>query len=282
VDARDARGARGARDAVARAPAVRRALAGAAETDADPGTNHPITDRVFARHVASRMTRVLLVDDDPKLLSYVAKGLTAQGMECLVAADAEEALSLLAQPGLSMPDVALLDVMMGERSGWELLEEMRMRGHEMPVLFVTAKHAVDDRVRGLRLGADDYILKPFEFEELLARIEAVLRRRHTLPVLEVHDVRVDLAHRTVDRDGRRVELSPKEFDLLLALVEAQGRVLSRTELLKSVWGIEFDPQTNVVDTAIARLRKRLDRGARPLIQTVVGQGYCISPAEGSG
>jgi two-component system copper resistance phosphate regulon response regulator CusR len=173
--------------------------------------------------------------------------------------------------------VALLDVMMGGRSGWELLEEMRARGHDMPVLFVTAKHAVDDRVRGLRLGADDYVLKPFEFEELIARIEAVLRRRRALPVLEAHDVRIDLAHRTVERDGRRVDLSPKEFDLLLALVEAQGRVLSRAELLKRVWGIEFDPQTNVVDTAVARLRKRLDRGVEPLILTVVGEGYRIAP-----
>jgi len=224
------------------------------------------------------MTRILIVDDDPKLRSYVAKGLAAQGLESLVAADAAEALRLLEQPPGPTPDLALLDVMMGEVSGWDLLEQMRARGHDMPVLFVTAKHAVDDRVRGLRLGADDYILKPFEFEELLARIEAVLRRRRTLPVLEVHDVRIDLARRTVQRGGQRIELSPKEFDLLLALVEAQGRVLSRAELLQRVWGIEFDPQTNVVDTAVARLRKRLDRGSQPLILTVVGQGYCIAPS----
>ena len=122
------------------------------------------------------MTRILIVDDDPKFRGYVAKGLAAQGLETLTAGSAEEALDLLGAGG-PRPDVALLDVMMGGLSGWELLEQLRARGHDMPVLFVTAKPAVDDRVRGLRLGAVDYILKPFEFEELLARIEAVLRRR---------------------------------------------------------------------------------------------------------
>jgi two-component system copper resistance phosphate regulon response regulator CusR len=222
------------------------------------------------------MTRVLIVDDDPKFRSYVARGLTAQGLEALTAADADEALRLLERAGPG-PDVALLDVMMDGLSGWQLLEHMRARGHELPVIFVTAKHAVDDRVRGLRLGADDYILKPFEFQELLARIEAVLRRRRSLPVLEVDDLRIDLARRTVERDGRRLDLSPKEFDLLLALAESQGRVLSRAELLRRVWAIDFDPQTNVVDTAVARLRKRLERGPQPLIQTVVGQGYRLAP-----
>lgn len=224
------------------------------------------------------MTRVLIVDDDPKFRSYVAQGLETHGIEGLAAADAAGALALLEGRREQPPDLALLDVMMPGSSGWELLERLRAAGHELPVIFVTAKHAVDDRVRGLRLGADDYILKPFEFEELIARIEAVLRRRRTLPVLEVQDVRIDLAHRTVERAGRRVELSPKEFDLLLALVEAEGRVLTRSELLRRVWGIEFDPQTNVVDTAVARLRKRLDRGTQPLVLTVVGQGYRVARA----
>jgi len=224
------------------------------------------------------MTRVLIVDDDPKFRSYVAKGLLAQGLEALVAADADEALRLLDTDGGPPPDMALLDVMMPGRTGWELLEELRARGRDLPIIFVTAKHGVEDRVRGLRLGADDYILKPFEFDELIARIEAVLRRRRALPVISVADLRIDLAHRTIERAGRRIELSPKEFDLLLALIEAEGRVLSRAELLHRVWGIDFDPETNVVDTAVARLRKRLDRGAQPLIQTVVGQGYRIAAA----
>jgi DNA-binding response OmpR family regulator len=169
----------------------------------------------------------------------------------------------------------LLDVMMPERSGWELLEELRTEGRDVPVIFVTAKREVQDRVRGLRTGADDYILKPFEFDELLARIEAVVRRRGSAPVLAVGDLKLDPARRLAERAGRRIELSAREYDVLRVLVEGRGRVVSRAELLSTVWGIEFDPHTNLVDTTVARLRRRIDRGRAPLIDTVVGQGYRI-------
>jgi len=148
----------------------------------------------------------------------------------------------------------------------------------VPVIFVTARRGVEDRIKGLRTGADDYILKPFEFDELLARIEAVLRRRQTIPVYELGDLRIDVARRIVERNGDRVELSPKEFDLLRTLAEAKGRTVSRVELLKVVWGITFDPETNVVDALIARLRRRIDRSGPPVIETVIGEGYRLAAA----
>jgi two-component system OmpR family response regulator len=221
--------------------------------------------------------KILIVDDDPKLRGFVAKGLEANGHASVSASDGSEALSVLdALP--EPPDVVLLDVMMPGKSGLEFLEELRRRGSDVPVLFVTARRAVEDRIKGLRTGADDYILKPFEFDELLARIEAVLRRRRTIPVYEMGDLRIDVARRIVERHGERVDLSPKEFDLLRTLAEAKGRTVSRVELLKTVWGITFDPETNVVDALVARLRRRIDRSGPPVIETVIGEGYRLAAA----
>jgi two-component system copper resistance phosphate regulon response regulator CusR len=225
--------------------------------------------------------QVLIVDDDPKFGTHLGEGLEAHGIGSRVTTSAAEALAAVHAPGSEPPDLILLDVMMPERSGWEFLEELRANGHDTPVIFVTARRAVQDRVRGLHAGADDYILKPFEFDELLARIQAVLRRRAALPVIALRDVRVDLRRRVVERSGRRVELSPREFDVLRVLVENRGRVVSREELLRNVWGIEFDPQTNVVDTVVARLRRRVDHSGEPLIQTVVGSGYRIRSMRGA-
>jgi DNA-binding response OmpR family regulator len=223
--------------------------------------------------------KVLIVDDDPKLRGFVSQGLAAHGIESLSAESGEEASRLLDEAGPAVPDLILLDVMMPGQSGLEFLGELRARGSDVPVIFVTARRAVEDRVTGLRTGADDYILKPFEFDELLARIEAVVRRRQTLPVFRVGDLRVDVAKRVVERDGERVELSPKEFDLLRTLAEAKGRVVSRSELLRVVWGIHFDPETNVVDALVARLRRRLERTGTPVVETVIGQGYRIAGAK---
>ncbi len=216
--------------------------------------------------------KILIVDDDPKLRGFVAKGLEANGIESVSASDGDEALRVLAGL-LERPDLVLLDVMMPGKGGMEFLDELRRSGSEVPVIFVTARRSVEDRVKGLRTGADDYILKPFEFDELLARIEAVVRRRRTIPVYDIAGLRIDVARRTVERDGDRIELSPKEFDLLRTLAEARGRTITRTELLKVVWGITFDPETNVVDALVARLRRRLDRGGPSLIETVIGEGY---------
>ncbi len=225
--------------------------------------------------------KILIVDDDPKLRGFVAKGLETHGIESVSASDGAEALSVLERSLADRPDLILLDVMMPGKTGMEFLEELRRRGYDLPVIFVTARRGVEDRVKGLRLGADDYILKPFEFDELLARIEAVIRRRQSVPVFEVGELRIDVARRIVERGGQRVELSPKEFDLLRTLAEARGRVVTRTELLKVVWGITFDPETNVVDALVARLRRRLDRAGASMIDTVIGQGYrLVAPREG--
>lgn len=219
--------------------------------------------------------KILIVDDDPKLRAFVAKGLETQGYSTLAAGGGNEARSVLASMS-QQPDLILLDVMMPGGDGMSFLEELRRRGIETPVIFVSAARSVEDRVRGLRLGADDFLVKPFQFEELLARIEAVARRRSRPTVYQVGDLRIDPLRRTVDRGGVRIDLSPKEFDLLRTLAEARGRTLSRMELLQQVWGIHFDPQTNVVDALVARLRRRIERGGAPLIETVVGEGYRIA------
>ena len=221
--------------------------------------------------------KILIVDDDPKLRACVSKGLETQGHFTVAAGSGLEARSVLAAMAES-PDLILLDVMMPGGDGMSFLEELRRRGIETPVIFVSAARGVEDRVRGLRLGADDFLVKPFQFDELLARIEAVARRRAPALVYEIGDVRIDPLRRTVERGGARVDLSPKEFDLLRTLAEARGRTLSRVELLRIVWGIHFDPQTNVVDALVARLRRRIDRSETSLIETVVGEGYRMVPA----
>jgi two-component system OmpR family response regulator len=223
--------------------------------------------------------RLLIVDDDPKFRTYISGGLKESGCECETAADGQAALKLLEDPARRPFDLILLDVMMPVQNGWELLHELRSRGRETPVIFVTARDAVEERVKGLKLGADDYIIKPFAFDELLARIDAVIRRRKAMAPIEYADLRLDLTRRAVQRAGKSVDLSPREFDLLRTLVANHDRVMTRAELLHEVWGIDFDPETNVVDVHVARLRRKLDRHGDPLIHTVRGEGYKISSAE---
>ena len=224
--------------------------------------------------------RCLVVDDDPKFRAYVSSGLEQSGIACQTAGDGAAALQLLEASGEGAFDLILLDVMMPVRTGWELLHDLRERGREIPVIFVTARDAVEERVKGLKLGADDYIIKPFAFEELLARVQAVVRRRQSMPPLEYADLRLDLGRRAVQRGGKVIELSPREFDVLRWLVLHHDRVVSRTELLHEVWGIDFDPETNIVDVHVARLRKKLDKHGRQLIQTVRGEGYVLAAAGG--
>jgi two-component system OmpR family response regulator len=218
--------------------------------------------------------RCLVVDDDPKLREYVQAGLSESGYEVETAGDGDAALALLAQTQRNF-DVILLDVMLPVQTGWELLEQIREIGRETPVIFVTARDTVEERVKGLRLGADDYVIKPFAFSELLARIEVVVRRRKTLAPVEIHDVKLDLVSRAAFRSGRKIDLSPREFDLLLALTRAEGRTLTRADLLRDVWGFEREPETNLVDVHIGRLRRKLDRHGPALIATVRGEGYRI-------
>lgn len=221
--------------------------------------------------------RVLVVDDDPKLREFVQAGLLESGFGCEIAADAETALDTLRNDVRGF-DVILLDVMLPAMTGWDLLERLREVGRETPVIFVTARDTVEERVKGLKLGAEDYVIKPFAFSELRARIEVVVRRRRALPPIEIRDVRLDLVSRAAYRNGSKIDLSPREFDLLLALVRAEGRTLSRADLLRDVWGFEREPETNLVDVHIGRLRRKLDRHGPTLISTVRGEGYRIQDA----
>jgi len=217
--------------------------------------------------------RLLVVDDDPKFRSYVSRGLAENGIACDTAENAEAGLDLLTSAPPGTYDLALLDVMLPGMSGWELLERMRGRGHDLPVIFLTARHSVGERVRGFELGADDYVVKPFAFVELLARVRAVVRRHMDLPQIETAGMVLDLTSRSVAVDGRRVELSPREFELLHTLAAARGEPLSRDELLRRVWNMDFDPGTNVVQVLVRRLRGKI--GAQR-IETVPRLGYRIA------
>jgi two-component system copper resistance phosphate regulon response regulator CusR len=214
---------------------------------------------------------VLVVDDDVNLRRFVKAGLEDLGMATESAANADEADEILArQPSVNL---ILLDVMMPGRNGWDFLKDLRESGNQVPVIFLTARQEVSERVKGLKIGADDYIIKPFEFQELLARIEAVIRRQASPTEFTVGDFKIDLAERLVERSGESIQTTDQEFRLLKVLVEANGEVVSRAELLQKVWGIDFDPGTNILEVQIARLRRKIDSYDPPLIQTVTGRGY---------
>lgn len=220
--------------------------------------------------------RILLVDDDTKLLNFLSRGLSESGLACEAVSDASQASGLL-RAGRTF-DVILLDVMMPGPSGFEFLEELRRAGDRTPVIFLSARHEVEERVKGLRLGADDYMVKPFALSELLARIEAVARRRAEGRVLTAAGLQLDLDARTVELDGKPVAVTPSEFLLLKVLIEARGEPRSRSELLREVWELDFDPHTNVVEVRVARLRRKLNQVSRPLIETVAGRGYRLAAA----
>jgi DNA-binding response OmpR family regulator len=219
---------------------------------------------------------VLLVDDDPKFRSFACSGLQESGFECTAAANAQEALAALEARGddAGSFDAILLDIMMPGMSGWDLLERIRDLQPDAPIIFVTARESVDERVRGLRMGADDYIIKPFAFSELLARIGAVVRRRQSA-VLRVFGLRLDLLERRASVDDTPIELSPKEFDLLRVLVDRKDEVLSRRALLQEVWHTDRDPGTNVVEVHVTRLRRKLASAGGPMIRNIRGSGYAL-------
>lgn len=216
-------------------------------------------------------SRILVVDDHDALRELIRKYLVARGAEAVTVGTATEALQQLAdEPAV---DLVLLDIEMPDRSGWEFLDQIRSGGDDTPVIFLTATSDVESRVRGLEQGADDFIVKPFHEAELLARIEAVLRRRQAMPLLQHGHVRLDAARRVAWISGREVELTPREIDLLRVLVEARGHIVSRTELLERVWNMKFEPGTTVVEVQIARLRRKIDVTGPPLIENVAGEGY---------
>jgi two-component system, OmpR family, response regulator len=219
--------------------------------------------------------KILVIEDDPTVGSYIKRGLEEQRWGVDLVADGEEGE---ARAGSEAYDLIVLDMRLPGRSGMEVLRNLRARGFERPVLVLTAQDAVDAKVEALRAGADDYVTKPFAFEELLARVEALSRRPRGIasPVLKVADLLLDEATRTVKRDGRNIELTPKEYTVLEYLMRHAGRVMSRTLITEYAWGYHFDPGTNIVDVVINHLRKKVDAGFEvKLIHTVRGVGYVV-------
>jgi two-component system OmpR family response regulator len=220
--------------------------------------------------------RALIVEDDRTIADFIARGLQEAGFAVDVAVDGEAGLeaALAAEP-----DVAIVDVMLPKRDGLAIIDELRRQGRTTPVLILSARRSVDDRVRGLQAGGDDYLTKPFAFAELLARVQALVRRATRSPEptsLTVADLSLDLLTRKVVRGGVPIELRPREFALLEYLMRNAGKVVSKTMILSHVWEYNFDPQTNIVDVLVSRLRDKIDRPfERKLLQTVRGVGYVI-------
>ena len=224
--------------------------------------------------------KILVIEDDQQAASYLAKGLKEAGHVVDVAHDGKDGLFLA---GAEHYDVMIVDRMLPGRDGLSLVEILRATGNDTPVLFLSALGSVDDRVQGLRAGGDDYLTKPYAFSELLARIEVLVRRRGAAQPqtrLSVGDLELDLLSRAVRRAGKPIVLLPREFALLEYLMRNAGSVVTRTMMLENVWDYHFDPQTNVIDVHIARLRQKIDKDFPvPLIHTVRGAGYCLRAAE---
>jgi two-component system OmpR family response regulator len=220
--------------------------------------------------------RILLVEDDAKIAGFIIKGLKAAGYAVDHAVDGEAGLHL----ALTEPyDSAIIDIMLPKLDGLSLIGELRKKKVVTPVIILSARSSVDDRVKGLQTGGDDYLTKPFAFSELLARVQALMRRAGGLSEptgLAVGDLSVNLLSREVTREGRQIELQPMEFSLLEYLMRNAGRVVSKTMIMEHVWNYNFDPQTNVVEARICRLRDKIDRDfARKLIHTIRGVGYVL-------
>ena len=218
--------------------------------------------------------RILIVEDDLQAADAMERGLTEAGNQCTRANDGEEGLKAARDAEF---DVMIVDRMMPKMNGVQLVETLRREGDQTPVLFLSALGEVTDRVTGLQAGGDDYLVKPYAFAELIARVEALSRRRETGSVqtlLKVGDLEMDLIHRTVHRQGKEIDLQPREFQLLEFMMRHAGQSVTRTMLLEKVWEYHFDPQTNVIDVHISRLRSKIDKGFdRPMLQTVRGAGY---------
>jgi two-component system OmpR family response regulator len=220
--------------------------------------------------------KVLLVEDDPVAADYLANALRESSHVVDVVDDGARGLDRALHETY---DALIVDRMLPSLDGLSLIESLRRKGRETPVMIVSALGEVDERVRGLRAGGDDYLVKPYAFAELLARLEVLVHRRAGTPretTLRVADLELDLLQRTVKRDGQTIELKPREFQILEYLIRHKGQVVTRTMLLESVWDYHFDPQTNVIDVHMSRLRQKIDRGFdTPLLRTVRGAGYAL-------
>lgn len=221
--------------------------------------------------------RVLVVEDDPKIASFVVKGLKQSGYAVDHAADGEAGLNLAETTNY---DAAVIDIMLPKLDGLSLVQRLRAKGARLPMLFLSARASVDDRVKGLQSGGDDYLTKPFAFSELLARVQALIRRSTqsgSEPTrLTVGDITLDLLSRDVTRAGQKVDLQPREFSLLEYLMRHPGRTVTKTMILEHVWDYSFDPQTNVVDVLVHRLRGKIDPEKQRL-HTIRGVGYVLRP-----
>ena len=220
--------------------------------------------------------KILIVEDERKTGEYLCMGLREAGYAVELLNNGVDGLHQALEGD---HDLVILDVMLPGLDGWQVLRGLRAQGREMPVLFLTAKDHVDDRVKGLELGADDYLVKPFSFSELLARVRTILRRGRSgmePTTLQVADLELDLLRRRVTRAGKRIDLTAKEFGLLELLMRRKGEVLPRSLIASQVWDVNFDFGTNVIDVAIGRLRTKLDQPFhRPLLHTVRGMGYVL-------
>lgn len=218
--------------------------------------------------------RILIVEDDLEAAAVMVRGLTESGHDCVSAAEGEAGLAEARQGEF---DVMIVDRMMPKMDGVTLVETLRREGDQTPVLFLSALGEINDRVDGLKAGGDDYLVKPYAFAELIARVEALARRRETGSVqtlLRVGELEMDLIGRTVHRQGQEIDLQPREFQLLEFMMRHAGQAVTRTMLLEKVWEYHFDPQTNVIDVHVSRLRSKIDKGFdRPMLQTVRGAGY---------
>ena len=226
--------------------------------------------------------KILIVEDEIKTGEYLRQGFREAGFNADLVRTGVDGLHM-AQEGDH--DLIILDVMLPGMDGWQVLKSLRRNGQEMPVLFLTAKDHVDDRIKGLELGADDYLVKPFSFAELLARVRTILRRGRNgteVTVLQVADLELDLLRRRVSRSGKRIDLTAKEFGLLELLMRRQGEVLPRSLIASQVWDMNFDSDSNVIEVAMRRLRAKVDDAYEvKLIQTVRGMGYVLEAPEES-
>jgi two-component system, OmpR family, copper resistance phosphate regulon response regulator CusR len=226
--------------------------------------------------------KILIVEDEPKTGEYLRQGLAEAGFVVDLAQNGTDGLHLALHGDY---DLAVLDVMLPGLNGWQVLQSLRQQGLQMPVLFLTARDQVEDRVKGLELGADDYLVKPFSFAELLARVRTILRRGRSgteSTTLRVADLELDLLRRRVSRAGKRIDLTAKEFGLLELLMRRSGEVLPRSLIASQVWDMNFDSDTNVIEVAVRRLRNKIDEGQElKLIQTVRGMGYVLEAPQES-